>query len=101
MLALRRLFDNGGSTTTAELQVDSSPCIGGQGTNKMNVSTLVEGFNEDDVDIVTYNNETEISDGCIPYEDLAEDTIDEILVLLEEYDVDMNKTMDSTRDEDF
>ena len=98
---IKEIIGEWGSTTTAELEADSSPCISSSGTNRMNVSTLVEGFYRNHVNIVTYNNETEIADDEISYEELSEDVIDDILGLLEDYDVDMQKTMDSTRDEDF
>lgn len=77
-----------GSTSTYELEADSSPCISSAGTNKMNVSTLVERFNYDDVEIVTYNNETEIASDNLSYEELSEDIIDEIYNLLNNAEVD-------------
>ena len=84
---IKEIILSRGGTTTAELQADCSPCVYSSGTNKMNVSTLVEEFNISNVKIVTYNNETEIADDTIPYEDLTEDIIDEILILLEDYDI--------------
>lgn len=95
---IKEIIREWGGTTTAELEADSSPCISSSGTNKMNVSTLVEGFYQNDVNIVTYNNETEIADDTIPYEDLTEDVIDEILDLLEDYDTDNSKTMKRCED---
>ena len=95
---IKEIIGEWGATTTAELEADSSPCISSSGTNRMNVSTLVEGFNSDDVDIVTYNNETEIAEDTIPYEDLSEDVIDEILNLLEDYDTDNFKTIQRCED---
>ena len=58
----------------------------------MNVSTLVETFNEDDVEIVTYNNETEIAYDNLSYDELSEDIIDEIYLLLENKLVENDKT---------
>lgn len=98
ILRIKEIIREWGSTTTAELEADSSPCISSNGTNKMNVSTLVEGFYQNDVNIVTYNNETEIADDTIPYEDLTEEVIDEILYLLEDYDTDNFKTMQRCQD---
>lgn len=95
---IKEIIGNWGATTTAELETDSSPCISSSGTNRMNVSTLVEGFNLNDVKIVTYNNETEIAEDEIPYEDLSEDVIDEILDLLEDYDTDNEKTYKRCQD---
>ncbi len=93
ILRIKEIVREWGATTTAELEADSSPCISSSGTNKMNVSTLVEGFNLNNVKIVTYNNETEIAEDNIPYENLTEDVIDDILYLLEDYDTDNYKTM--------
>lgn len=87
---IKNKFD--GSTSTCELEADSSPCISSSGTNKMNVSTLVETFNSDDVEIVTYNNETEIAYDNLSYEELSEDIIDEIYHLLENKLIDDEKT---------
>lgn len=95
---IKEIIGEWGATTTAELEADSSPCISSSGTNRMNVSTLVEEFNLSDVKIVTYNNETEIAEDTIPYEDLSEDVIDEILNLLEDYDTDNFKTMQRCQD---
>ncbi len=95
---IKEIIREWGSTTTAELEADSSPCISSSGTNRMNVSTLVEGFYQNDVNIVTYNNETEIADDTIPYEDLTEEVIDDILNLLEDYDTDNFKTMQRCED---
>jgi len=93
---LEKCFE--GSTTTAELEADSSPCISSAGTNKMNVSTLVERFYHGCVAVVTYNNETEIADNDLQYEELDEEIIDEILELLEQGEVEYDKTMERCQD---
>ena len=64
----------------------------------MNVSTLVEDFNYHNVKVVTYNNETEIAEDYLTYEELEEDVIDDILNLLEDYDTDNEKTMKRCED---
>jgi len=93
---LEKCYD--GSTTTCDLEADSSPCISSTGTNKMNVSVLVERFGTNDVGIFTYNNETEIAEDDAPYEDLEEDVIDEILSLLEQGEVEYDKFLESCQD---
>jgi hypothetical protein len=95
---IKEIIGEWGATTTAELEADHSPCISSSGTNRMNVSTLVEGFNANNVRVVTYNNETEIAEDEFPYEDLEEDVIDDILYLLEDYDTDNFKTMQRCQD---
>jgi len=96
---IKSIIADWGSTNTAELDLDCSPCISSAGTNRMNVSTLVERFNLDDVEIITYNNETEIANDFIPYEDLSEEVIDEVFEIIEAYN--MEKIYDSTKDENF
>lgn len=93
---IKRMIQNHfeGSTSTCELEADSSPCISSAGTNKMNVSTLVERFNISGVEIVTYNNETEIASDNLSYEELSEDIIDEIYNLLDNAIVDDEKTFE-------
>jgi hypothetical protein len=81
-----------GETTVAELQSESSPLISNSGSNKNRTVVLVEEFYWGYVHVVTYLNECEIGEDDIPYEDLEEDVIDEILYLLENYDVDNYKT---------
>lgn len=83
-----------GETTTAELEADSSPCISSTGTNKNNVSVLVERFSINNVGVITYNNETEIGEDDMSYEELDEEIIDEILELLEQAEVEYDKTME-------
>jgi hypothetical protein len=87
-----------GSVTTAELEADSSPCISSKGTNKMNVSVLVERFSINNVGVVTYNNETEIGEDDMSYEELDEEIIDEILELLEQAEVELDKTWKRCQD---
>ena len=72
-----------GATTSCELELDASPCLSSTGTNKNNISMLVEKFNLADVTVVTYHNETEINETDIPYEDLSS----QILMIMENYDL--------------
>lgn len=95
---IKEIIGEWGATTTAELEADHSPCISSNGTNKMNVSTLVEDFNYHNVKVVTYNNETEIAEDYLTYEELEEDVIDDILNLLEDYDTENEKTMKRCED---
>lgn len=89
---LEKCFE--GETSTMELEADHSPCISSTGTNRMNVSVLVERFGTNDVGVFTYNNETEIAEDDLTYEELEEDVIDDILELLEQAEVDHDKTME-------
>ena len=59
---------------------------------------MIEGFNEDDVDVVSYVNETEVSEDSIEYEDLSDDIIDEIHSIMEDYETDSEKTFKRCQD---
>ena len=84
---IKRIIKTYGSTSPMELELGSSPCIMSTG-NKTNVSQLIEEFNEDDVNVVSYVNETEVSDDKLTYEELSDDIIDEIFSIMEDYETD-------------
>ena len=98
---IHQIMDEWGSTTSGELELESSPCINSIGNGKNNVSQLVEYFYRNYVTTITYHDEHELGENDIFYEDLSDDILDEILNILEEYDVSMTKLMNSTRDENF
>lgn len=89
---LEKCFD--GDVTTADLEADASPCISSSGTNRNNISVLVDRFSVDNVGVFTYHNETEIAEDDMSYEELDEEIIDEILELLEQAEVEYDKTME-------
>ena len=91
---IRKIIDKCGATNTAELQLDCSPCYASVG----NSTSLVEKFNLNDVDIVTYNKDVEIEEFTLSYDELKTDLLEEILSRLEDYDVDMDKTMKRCKD---
>lgn len=84
----------GGDVTTADLEADASPCISSSGTGRNNISVLVDRFSVNNVGVFTYHNETEIAEDDMPYEELDEEIIDEILELLEQAEVEYDKTME-------
>jgi hypothetical protein len=84
-----------------KLELDCSPCINSIGNGKNNVSQLIERFNVDSVTAITYHDELELGEEDIDYEDLSNELLDEILNIMEEYDVSMSKTIDKCRDENF
>lgn len=93
---LDKYFD--GSTSTCDLEASYSPCISNSGTNKMNVSVLIERFSTDGVVVFTYVNEQEIAESDMTYDDLSEEIIDEILELLEQGEVEQDKTFERCQD---
>jgi len=86
------------SINTCELEADASPCISSTGSNKNNVSVLVERFSTTGIGVFTYLNETELSEDDMEYEELSEDVIDNILELLEQREVEDDKTMERCQD---
>jgi hypothetical protein len=86
IVEIKRIIAEWGMVTTYELELDHSPCINSIGNGKNNVSQLVEIFNSDHVIAVTYQDELELGEEEIAYEDLSEDIINEIYEIIKEYD---------------
>ena len=80
--------------STMELEAQTSPCISQTGQTYQ----LVERFALDCVSVFTYVGSVETSEDELSYEELAEEVIDEILDLLEDYDTDCYKTMKRCED---
>ena len=95
---IKKVLSTWGMTSTAELELESSPVYNNL-TGK--ICTLVEEFTKDYVHVVTYDDDIDIDEDDIPYEDLSDDLIDEIHTIMENYDVEQEKLYDSIRDEDF
>lgn len=95
---IRSIIDEWGSVNTAELELESSPCIKSIGNGKNNVSQLVERFYRDGVEAITYHDEIELGEEYINYEDLSDEIIDEIYFIMLEYDAGMYKTMKRCQD---
>lgn len=89
---IKKVISEWGSTTVCELQLDSSPCISSTGTNRNNISELIESFYSDHVSSVIYQNENEIGWNDYQYEKLSDELIDEIHNIIEEYEADMLST---------
>jgi hypothetical protein len=95
---IKKVLSTWGMTSTAELELSSSPVynnISGK------VCVLVEEFTEDYVRVVTYDDDIEIDEEDVPYEKLSDELIDEIHIIMENYDAEQEKLYDSIRDEDF
>jgi len=98
---IQHVINEWGSTSCAELQRDHSPCKTSIGDGKSNVSELIESFDVDGVEAVVYNDQNEIGWNNYTYEDLEDYLIDEILEIMEDYDVEQQKLFDSTKNENF
>ena len=92
------ISDWGGSITDAEMELTSSPIINQVSKDHF---SLAESFHLDYVGVTTYVHGIVTDESDIPYEDLSEDILDEIWVVLVDYEEYMLKTMDKCRDENF
>jgi len=83
----------GNSVTTQDLQLGTSPIHKSAGKTCI----LIERFNEDDVDIVTYVNDTETDEDSIPYKEVSTENLKSILENLKEYaeqqEIEWEKTL--------
>ncbi len=87
-----------GQTTTSELELESSPVYNNL-TGR--ICSLVETFNPKYVSVVTYDDDIDINEFDVNYEDLSNELLDEIYEIIDKYDIAQNKLHDSIRDEDF
>ena len=78
---IKDILEEVGSTSTGELEAQTSPVINSMGE----AHVLAERFHPNCVDIVSYVGSMDVGEDSIPYEDLTEDVIDEILELLRDH----------------
>ncbi len=78
-----------GNTSCCDLELDHSPCMNSVGTNRNNVSELIENFYATGVESVVYQNETEIATNEYDYEDLSDEMINEIAKIMDDYEAKM------------
>lgn len=57
----------------------------------MNVSALVEEFGADKVKVVVYQDQNELDEYYVSYEDLDDDTLEEISNIMDDYDAEQYK----------
>ncbi len=98
---IKKIIREWGSTSTSELELESSPCISSIGNDKQNVSQLVEMFYADHVEAITYQHDVEIGWDDIDYEDLSNEIINEIWHIMMDYDTEQQKTMDRCKSENY
>jgi len=87
---IKTIIENYGSFSVADVEGESSPLINSMGKDNV---ILAERFTKDDVEGVTYVHETVVGYCDYAYEDLSKDTLSDILVLAELYEVDQEKTL--------
>jgi hypothetical protein len=99
IVRIKSIIIEWGSTTSSELGLQASPCVNSIDAGKHGIVQLVEGFNADDVDTVTYDDEIELSKDSIAYENLSEELINEIYNIIEAYENENIKTLNSCKNE--
>ena len=87
---IQKVIDQQGNVKTSELELDSSPII--NSISDGNICELVEGINLDGVDTIVYDNGREIDYDFYYYDDLNPDLISEIRMIVENYEIDCEKT---------
>jgi hypothetical protein len=95
---IRGIISEWGSLTDADMELISSPIINQVSKDHF---SLVESYHLDYVGVTTYVHEIVTDETDMSYEDLSDDTLEEILENLQTYDNYMDKTMDKCRNENF
>jgi len=86
--SIQRIIRKWGPFNTAEVYAESSPIYATVG----NSCSLIESFNLDDVEVVTYAHDQQVDSFYVEYNELNEEQLVDLLVLAEEYDADCDKT---------
>jgi len=83
---IKNVLNDWGSTSCTELERDHSPSLSSIGNGDSNICELVEQFSVDGVETIVYDGEIELEYNNYKFEDLADDIIDEIRDIMEEYE---------------
>ena len=86
---IQKTLSEWGETTSCDLELLSSPVY-----NNVNgtICSLVERFNQNNVTVITYDGENVINEVDIPYSELSDELIDEIKMIIQEYEAGQLKT---------
>ena len=95
---IKQVIEKWGATRACELELSSSPCLNSIGNNKNNISELIEYFNLNNVHSIVYQDELELDENYYKYEELPDEIIDEIVQIMEDYDVAQEELMESCKD---
>lgn len=88
--SIQKVVRQWGEFSTADVHAGTSSIYGQMGKDHVQ---LMERFNMDDVEVVTYVHETETDEFTIAYDELVVDQLEEILLLAEDYDALMEQTI--------
>lgn len=95
---IKAIIAEWGGVSTGELSLDCSPCYKSVGS----LNSLVERFNAHDVDIITYDEDgNELDEFSLTYEELSNETLEDIYDALQDYDEDMIRTFNRCKDYNF
>jgi glycine betaine/choline ABC-type transport system substrate-binding protein len=91
---IKAIIENIGVTTNADMELGSSPVFNSIGEH---TCQLVERYGHHKVDVVTYVHDNETDEDYVSYEDLEKELLEEILFNLENYEVDLDKTLERSK----
>ena len=89
---IKRTIREWGAVTSGELQLESDPIVNSMNGGK--TIELIERFDTDSVSTTVYVNGIETNGQDLKYEDLDTDLISEIREIVENYENEMEDTMD-------
>ena len=93
---IRAIIEKYGSLSAADLELDSSLV---HNSISKDHYILIEGYNLNTVKLVTYVHEMETDEDEIPYEDVSDNNLDEILAQVEQYVAEMDDLIDRAHGE--
>lgn len=85
---IKKLIAEIGSTTTAEMQSESSQLYKNMATHHS--CCLIESYNAENVTVIEYVHEQEVSEFYAPYEDMTAKQLKTVLSELKEYAGEMD-----------
>ena len=91
---IKKVLSDWGMTTTAELELDSSPMYNSIGSNHV---MLVEEFTQDYVRVIEYVHESIVDELEFRYEELSDELINDIVYIMQGYEADQEKTFKRTQ----
>ena len=94
---IQNVFVNWGEFNISDVESADAPIYNELG----NHIELIESFNNNSVTIFKYENDIEVDEFELDYEDLSMDLLEEILLIAEQYDVEQQKFFDSCLNKNF
>jgi len=100
---IKKIINEHGEITSTDLELESCPCLYSKGNDETNISELVEEYRIDGVETLCYVGDHSQGYNFYAYEDeeLSDEIIEEIKMIMENYEAEQIKLHDSCRDEDF